>query len=708
MKFAEHLGAHITPEWRKQYIQYEAMKELLYEAQEEAPSTEVTDQSTIQRFFARFDEKFFQFCDKELAKINTFFLEKLSEANRKYANLKAELQHFLTHDHHHHHHRASAADTGLRHRRRQSVYAIFKDKETKQTAHTIRKLHDLKLAFSEFYLSLILLQNYQTLNFTGFRKILKKHDKLMQTNHGAEWRLAHVEPAPFYTNKEVDHLIKDVEQCVTSELEGGDRSKAMKRLRVPPLGDQQHPWTNFKTGFCLGMFLVLLVVIILSGVDYFRRRTGRCFAYFVKHGSDWKPPLRMYRGMFLVIFDLFLLGLNTYGWRSSGVNHVLIFEIDPRNHLSHTELMELASFLAVLWSVSVLSYLYSEVIGLPPMAMPLAMAALLLLLLLNPLRVFYYRSRMWLLRILFRIFTAPFHHVGFADFWLADQLNSLVTVMLDFEYLVCYYAFEVDWLPHPAGEPVCTKSMYGIRSLVACLPAWFRFAQCLRRYRDTKLIFPHVVNAGKYSTTFFVQLFATLYKVHIEVYSDEYRQASVFFYLWIVAYIGSSCYTLTWDIKMDWGLLDKGAGENRFLREEVVYAFKAYYYFAMVEDMILRFIWVLKVTLGETLTGYGEILGTALSLLEVFRRFVWNFFRLENEHLNNCGQFRAVRDISIGPIDSNFEQQLIDIMDDEDGVESRILDRRRMSKPKKDARLWVDEDDEKVPLVNGDKRVKRV
>lgn len=23
MKFAEHLSAHITPEWRKQYIQYE-------------------------------------------------------------------------------------------------------------------------------------------------------------------------------------------------------------------------------------------------------------------------------------------------------------------------------------------------------------------------------------------------------------------------------------------------------------------------------------------------------------------------------------------------------------------------------------------------------------------------------------------------------------------------------------------------------------
>jgi SPX domain protein involved in polyphosphate accumulation len=41
-----------------------------------------------------------------------------------------------------------------------------------------RKLQELKLAFSEFYLSLILLQNYQTLNHTGFRKILKKHDKV--------------------------------------------------------------------------------------------------------------------------------------------------------------------------------------------------------------------------------------------------------------------------------------------------------------------------------------------------------------------------------------------------------------------------------------------------------------------------------------------------------------------------------------------------
>ena len=50
---------------------------------------------------------------------------------------------------------------------------------------------------------------------------------------------------------------------------------------------------------------------------------------------------------------------------------------------------------------------------------------------------------------------------------------------------------------------------------------------------------------------------------------------------------------------------------------------------------------------------------------------MWNFFRLENEHLNNCGQFRAVRDISIAPIDSNDQQMLEKLMDEPDGVTNR-------------------------------------
>ena len=59
---------------------------------------------------------------------------------------------------------------------------------------------------------------------------------------------------------------------------------------------------------------------------------------------------------------------------------------------------------------------------------------------------------------------------------------------------------------------ICDGMLYGIRPVVACLPAWFRFAQCLRRYKDTRQAFPHLVNAGKYSTAFFVVAFSTLGK----------------------------------------------------------------------------------------------------------------------------------------------------------------------------------------------------
>lgn len=65
-----------------------------------------------------------------------------------------------------------------------------------------------------------------------------------------------------------------------------------------------------------------------------------------------------------------------------------------------------------------------------------------------------------------------------------------------------------------ADDHVCHSYSYGLRAIIQCLPAWFRFIQCLRRYRDTKRAFPHLVNAGKYSTTFFVVTFAALYATH--------------------------------------------------------------------------------------------------------------------------------------------------------------------------------------------------
>lgn len=76
------------------------------------------------------------------------FTEKLAEAQRRFATLQNELQTSLDAQ------RESNAP-GLRSRRK-TVLPLSNKERNKH-----RNIKDLQLAFSEFYLSLILLQNYQ-------------------------------------------------------------------------------------------------------------------------------------------------------------------------------------------------------------------------------------------------------------------------------------------------------------------------------------------------------------------------------------------------------------------------------------------------------------------------------------------------------------------------------------------------------------------
>lgn len=88
-------------------------------------------------------------CISELVFILLFLPEKLAEAQRRFATLQNELQSSLDAQ------RESWANgRGLR--KRKTVFALSQQERCKH-----RNIKDLQLAFSEFYLSLILLQNYQ-------------------------------------------------------------------------------------------------------------------------------------------------------------------------------------------------------------------------------------------------------------------------------------------------------------------------------------------------------------------------------------------------------------------------------------------------------------------------------------------------------------------------------------------------------------------
>jgi hypothetical protein len=151
-----------------------------------------------------------------------------------------------------------------------------------------------------------------------------------------------------------------------------------------------------------------------------------------------------------------------------------------------------------------------------------------------------------------------------------------------------------------------------------CLPSWIRFLQCLRRFKDTTNVFPHLANALKYATTFF-DIGTLALKYHFSsLYKSDWENP--FFYIWLIAKTVGTCYKLFWDFKMDWGFFDKNAGENKYLREVIVYSSKGYYYFAIIENFIIRFIWLARLydinIKGES---YKDLITTVLGFLEVFR-----------------------------------------------------------------------------------------
>ncbi|ESN95149.1 hypothetical protein HELRODRAFT_193654 [Helobdella robusta] len=75
----------------------------------------------------------------------------------------------------------------------------------------------------------------------------------------------------------------------------------MKRLRVPPLGEKQNPFTTFRVGLFSGIFIVLVAVTIVAGIV-----TAK------EHEGDWQPALKMFRVNVIPLFGpilVFILGI---------------------------------------------------------------------------------------------------------------------------------------------------------------------------------------------------------------------------------------------------------------------------------------------------------------------------------------------------------------------------------------------------------------
>ncbi|KAK9054014.1 hypothetical protein SSX86_025089 [Deinandra increscens subsp. villosa] len=490
----------------------------------------------------------------------------------------------------------------------------------------------LKQAFIEFHEKLRFLKNYVFLNQLAFSNIMKKYDKITSRN-ASDAYLKMVEESYLGQSDEVAKLIERVESAFVKHFCNGNRHQGMRTLK-PNTKRKKHRVTFF-VGCFFGCSLALVVAITVSVYNRgLFRSTGRT------QYMDTIFPLYSLFG-FLVL-HMVMYAANVYYWTRFRVNYSFIFGFKPGTEMGYTEVLLLSSGLSVLTLAAVLSNLEME---LDPNTksyetltelVPIGLVTVVLLITVCPFNIIYRANRFFLLVCFWHCICAPFYAITLPDFFLADQFTSQVQLLRNLQFYVCYYGWG-DFKQRDAKT--CSNSnVYDVITIViAVIPYWIRVLQCMRRFlggHDST----QALNALKYFSTIVAVVARTIQTQHGGVI------------LQIIAGSTSGIATIFstyWDIVVDWGLLRRNS-ENPWLRDKLILPSTSIYFIAMVLNVILRLAWMQSVLdVHEAPFLHRNALIAIIASLEIIRRGMWNFFRLENEHLNNVGKFRAVKSVPL-------------------------------------------------------------
>jgi hypothetical protein len=138
-----------------------------------------------------------------------------------------------------------------------------------------------------------------------------------------------------------------------------------------------------------------------------------------------------------------------------------------------------------------------------------------------------------------------------------------------------------------------------------------------------------------------VTLFGAFHPLYLMYGTDDATARRLYKFFWTMLFVASSLYSFAWDVIMDWGL---GRPEYAFLGPRLMFPRRSYYYGVIAADVVLRFMWVLTLIPPQSGASFEipQYLTAVTMSLELFRRTIWGFFRLENEHRNNTGHYRRV------------------------------------------------------------------
>lgn len=193
---------------------------------------------------------------------------------------------------------------------------------------------------------------------------------------------------------------------------------------------------------------------------------------------------------------------------------------------------------------------------------------------------------------------------------LSDSLTSFAKPLIDFTlYLTSFFLSKDTLWTH-------------FDLLISLMPLLIRVWQCLREYyltRDKSLLF----NALKYCSS--VPIIICIWYSRVEPNRYDHN-----IHGWIM--LVNSCYTLIWDVKMDWKLdsIVNIRSNGKFSSSSLRAMFpKILYYIGCLFDFIIKFWWIWTINGNRHMVFFES----ELQYLEILRRCNWVVFKLEAEYV---------------------------------------------------------------------------
>lgn len=513
--------------------------------------------------------------------------------------------------------------------------------------YILRESDSIKRALTDLHRSTMLLNNYAVMNFTGFIKIIKKHDKSFKSRKGRFKNFLKKAESDSIEGELSEQLGNRMEKLFADWFCDGNIREARAKM-LPKRGDGlQMDWSQLRLGYRLGMCAVLTLWVCWDCI------WGSFHDQNISIGGRTAfPVFRACGGLLLVHW---FWGFSVFVWQRYRINYIYLFDFNPR--IVDTPMLIFNDVVdeTLVFLILMLLYYKSGAHDMPDLiptgSYPLILVIYTVKCLIFPLRT---RGPLWV--AIWEVITAPLTSPKFFHTYVADVFTSMVKVFQDIVWAACYVLSGDFWFsenenndidPHQWQHEFWFKNV--LIPLVCLFPLWIRFNQCLRRYMDTKKRFPNLANAFKYAMSQTVTLFGAFHPIYL-LHSHETRHhkyvvskddINLFQEFWMGLFMASSLYSFSWDVLMDWGL---GRPNFAFLGPRLMFPNKFYYYGVMAADLVLRFVWVQSLIPPQSGASFElpSYLTAITMALELLRRTLWGFFRLEHEHRHNTEGFRRV------------------------------------------------------------------